>query len=139
MTSIETLRKMREDRAISRGEHLALLQEGFDTVERSMTAGYDAKIMLDQAAFFHEIALVQAEEHRTECYTAFENWSSYFFHGDASYLPPEEKIAADKFIAFVGLGWPIEFGESYFASWHDAHKFMPLAGTVCVYTFRSKK
>ncbi len=70
-------------------------------------------------------------------YTGPAFWASYFINGDASGFSlnedggDAEQVEADAMLADIGLGDPVDCGESEFMS----HPDYGMAGDCCTYTF----
>lgn len=67
-----------------------------------------------------------------ETYTAPSYWASYFINGDSSGMEDDEIATADAFLAWVGLGAPVDCEDAGFCHSNDAGT---LAGDCMTYSF----
>lgn len=74
-----------------------------------------------------------------ETATAPSHWASYFINGDSSGLEPDEKAAADSFIARLGYGMPSDCEDRGFVRVHDAFKECGFASDCQTYSFLVEK
>jgi len=70
-----------------------------------------------------------------ETYTAPSSWAPYYINGDSTGMDSAEIEAADAFMAWVGLGAPVDCLDHGFSWHHDAFQFCPLGADCQEYTF----
>ncbi len=68
-------------------------------------------------------------------YTAPSAWASYLVNNDSSGITPEEKKAADEFVAGIGMGAAVSCEDDGFSWNHDAWHVYPYGADCQKYTF----
>ena len=71
----------------------------------------------------------------SETYTAPSSWATYLINGDESGISDDDRAQADAFIAYVGLGSPVDCQDAGFIWRHEAYAFCPFGADCQEYTF----